>query len=126
MTGPDTDGELGQGEPLDEIDMLVIGDLRQLYAAADPMPAAVVEQSRFALALSAMEADMLRLLLDGRVGAGTRASESARTITCDCPSLTVMVTVSPAAAGDALRIDGWLAPAAEGRLELATSGGVLR
>src|SRR5829696_4273055 len=108
MTGPDTDGELGHDEPLDEIDMLILGDLRRVYAAADPMPAALVERSRFALDLSAMEAEVLRLLVDDRAGVGTRASESARTITFDCPSLTVMITVSAAAAGDGLRIDGWL------------------
>jgi hypothetical protein len=98
--------------PLDEGDTAVLAELAAMYSAADPPPSDLDARVSFAVALQHgdLELEVARLTEDLLVGAGARAAEQPRTLTFDCPSLTVMVTVV-VLPRDQRRIDGWLAPA---------------
>src|SRR5438094_701184 len=48
-------------EPLDDADFGVLGDIRELFEAVDPMPADLPERIRFALALRDLEVEVARL-----------------------------------------------------------------
>jgi hypothetical protein len=110
-------------EPLDDLDIAVLDEVAGLFAAADPMPDGLVERVRFALALEEIDAEVARLAQDlsARVRGG---EEQTRTITFDCASLTIMITVSRLIGG-AVRVDGWLAPPGTHRVELRTADGPL-
>jgi hypothetical protein len=98
--------------PLDERDTAVLAELAATYSAVDPPPSDLDARVSFALALQHgdLELEVARLTEDVLVGAGTRAAEQPRTMTFDCPSLTLMVAVV-VLPRDQRRIDGWLAPA---------------
>jgi hypothetical protein len=110
-------------EPLDEFDQHVLDELAAAYAGIDPPPADLDRRVSFAIALDAdLDLEVARLSEDRLVGSGARAGvERARTLTFDCATLTVMVTVV-ALPGDRLRIDGWLAPAAPLAVEVRAGG----
>ncbi len=99
--------------PLDEVDAAVLAELAALYTAADPPPSDLDERVAFAVALQhgALEMEVAHLAEDLLVGSGARAGDQPRTLTFDCPVLTVMVTVV-ALPQDRRRLDGWLAPTA--------------
>jgi hypothetical protein len=103
------------GDPLDSADHEILDGLAALYAAADPPPPDLDERVLFAIALEDVDVEVSRLHED--LLAGARGEERARTVTFDADSLTIMVTVTPADDG-AIRLDGWLAPAAPLRVEL--------
>jgi hypothetical protein len=48
-------------EPLDDTDFGVLGDIRELFEAVDPMPADLPERIRFSLALRDLEVEVARL-----------------------------------------------------------------
>jgi hypothetical protein len=98
--------------PLDEIDVAVLAELAAFYTATDPPPSDLDERVAFAVALrhGDFEMEVARLTDDLVVGSGVRAGHQPRTLTFDCPALTVMVTVV-ALPHDRRRLDGWLAPA---------------
>ena len=100
-------------EPLDEFDLAVLDELAATYAAADPPPADLDDRVKFAIALDRdLELEVAQVTEEASVGSGARAGAGqARTLTFDCATLTVLVTVVPLP-GDLRRIDGWLAPAA--------------
>ncbi|HEY7273860.1 MAG TPA: hypothetical protein VH502_14095 [Actinoplanes sp.] len=98
--------------PLDEVDAAVLAELAAMYSTADPPPSDLDDRVSFAVALQHgdVELEVARLTEDLLVGAGARAADQPRTLTFDCPALTVMVTVV-ATPHDQRRLDGWLAPA---------------
>jgi hypothetical protein len=122
MTSPDITSMPGSDEPMDDLDVAILRDIADLFAAIDPVPDGLVDRVQFALALEDIDAEVSRMREELSVAA--RGEEQSRTITFDSDSLTIMVTVSPAP-GDAVRLDGWLAPPGEHRVELRTSEGQL-
>jgi hypothetical protein len=110
-------------EPLDEVDLAVLGQLAAAYAEADPPPPDLDDRVTFAIALDRgdAETEVARLAGDLLAASGARAADQPRTLTFDAESLTVMVTVV-ASAGDRFRIDGWLAPPAPLTVELRAGG----
>jgi hypothetical protein len=104
----------------------LLADLRDLWQAADPAPADLAERVLFTLQLEALQpADVdfeLLRLCEAVEPVGARGHESARTLTFEGDSLTVMVTVSGPGAAPR-RLDGWIAPAGELRVELRTGRG---
>jgi hypothetical protein len=115
-----------ENEPLDERDLLILSELRELFDAADPVPATLTARVCFALELEDIDAEV-SLLHESwdLVGAGTRGDGESRTVTYDSEHLTIMVTLTPAGDGT-YRLDGWLAPPAAHRVELRTSEGAPR
>jgi len=61
------------------------------------------------------------LLDDVLVGSGARGTERTRTITFDSTNLTIMVSIVEMT-DDQVRLDGWLAPARQLRVELRVAG----
>jgi hypothetical protein len=98
--------------PLDEVDTALLAELAALYSVADPPPSDLDDRVSFAVALQHgdFDVEVARLTEDLLVGSGARATDQPRTLTFDCPALTVMVTVV-ALHHDRRRLDGWLAPA---------------
>ena len=106
----------GADEPIDELDLLILGDIRTLYQNADPVPEHLAEQAFFALELAGLEDEIAYRDGAGLQPAGVRGAEQSRTITFDSTSMTIVVQVSPS--GATMRVDGWLAPAAVHRVRL--------
>src|SRR2546429_267847 len=96
-------------EPLDDADFGVLGDIRELFEAVDPMPADLPERIRFALALRDLEVEVARLAEEDQLTVAARGKEQARTITFDSDSLTIMIRIDANQDGT-VRVDGWLAP----------------
>jgi hypothetical protein len=125
VTPPDAGGWPPADGPLDEADLEILADIRDLFQAADPMPPDLPERIRFSLALRDLEIEVARLAAaeDQQVLA-VRGPEQSRTITFDSDSLTIMIRIDQNRDGTA-RVDGWLAPPQRREVELKTTGGGL-
>ena len=115
--GSDRDGAPGAEQWPDDVDRAILGQLRNTYVLADPPPAELDERVRFAIALENIDVEVARLQEDLLIGSGARGEDRTRTITFDCDSLTIMITIVDVG-DDHVRLDGWLAPAARRRVEL--------
>ncbi|NKE63318.1 hypothetical protein FXN61_43990 [Lentzea sp. PSKA42] len=110
--------------PFDAEDLRVLDELRELYTALEPMPPGLVECAQFAVDLEASGFDIARIEdSEPLMGAGAR-SGSIRQITFDCGDLAVMVQFQVRDTGD-VRIDGWLSPPGDHRVELRTATGTV-
>jgi hypothetical protein len=107
-------------EPLDDNDFGVLGDLRELFEAVDPMPADLPERIRFRLALRDLEVEVARLAEEDQLAVAARGSEQSRTITFDSDSLTIMIRIDANLDGT-VRVDGWLAPPQCRQVEMKTA-----
>lgn len=105
------------GGEIDGIDFAIIDSVRDFYQAADPVPRELFTRVRFALDLDSVERELAMVGVDLEVAAAVRGTEHARTITFECDSLTIAITISPADT-HLNRVDGWLAPAASLLVEL--------
>jgi hypothetical protein len=115
--GSDPSGAPGEAQWPDDVDRAILGQLHDTYVLADPPPAELDERVRFAIALENIDVEVARLQEDLLIGSGARGEDRTRTITFDCDSLTIMITIVDIG-GDRVRLDGWLAPAARRRVEL--------
>jgi hypothetical protein len=117
---PSPAGGRSPDAPLDEADFALLDQLRDLYAAADPMPDDLPERLTFSLALRDLEAEVARLAAEeDRPLLTARGPEQSRTITFDSDSLTIMIRIDLNRDGSA-RVDGWLAPAQRREVEIKT------
>lgn len=98
-----------------------LGQLRDAWSEADPVPPELVEVIQFALELADADAEILRAARQDALPAA-KGDENTRLITFDGAEVAVMINISPGRA-DAVRIDGWLTPPAAHRIELRTSAG---
>ncbi|NUT52734.1 MAG: hypothetical protein HOV94_36420 [Saccharothrix sp.] len=113
MTGPHD-----AAQPLDELDLAILDQVRAAQEAFDPPPADLDDRSRFTIRLADVDIEVARLYEDVLVGAGARAAEPVRTVTFEAEHTTIMLTVAARVGG--LRVEGWLAPAEPLRVELRT------
>ena len=95
-------------EPLDDVDERILEAIADVLRSADPVPAGLVDDVKFALTVQALHAEVAELQ---RVGADTALARSeytrTQTLTFSAEALSVMVTLSPIDA-DAVRVDGWV------------------
>jgi len=125
MTPPDAGGLPAADEPLDDIDLELLDGIRDLYQAADPMPADLPERIRFSLALRGLEIEVARLAAEEDMPVlAARSAEQSRTITFDSDSLTIMIRIDSNTDGTA-RVDGWLAPSQRREIEMKTTADTL-
>jgi len=111
--------------PLDETDLQILADIRDLFQDADPMPPDLPERIRFSLALRDLEVEVARLAAEeGQQMLAVRGPEQSRTITFDSDSLTIMIRIDRNRDGTA-RVDGWLAPAQRREIEMKTTSDTL-
>jgi hypothetical protein len=118
MTHSDAGGRPSADESLDDTDFRLLDEIREMFQAADPMPADLPERIRFSLALRDLEVEVARLAAEEAVAA--RGEEQSRTITFDSDSLTIMIRIDANRDGTA-RVDGWLAPPQRRELEMKTA-----
>jgi hypothetical protein len=112
MTHPDSPD--AQADP----DLRLLDSIRDMFAAADPMPADLPERIRFSVALRNLEIEVARLSAeDDRPVLSARGAEQSRTITFDSDSLTIMIRIDANEDGTA-RVDGWLAPPQRREIEM--------
>jgi hypothetical protein len=119
--GSDRDGAPGAEQWPDDVDRAILGQLRDTYVLADPAPAELDERVRFAIALENIDVEVARLQEDLLIGSGARGEDRTRTITFDCDSLTIMITIVDQS-DEHVRLDGWLAPAGRLSVELRVAG----
>jgi len=113
-------------EPLDESDFGLLAEIRDMFAAADPMPAELPDRIRFFLAFRDLEVEVARLTAEqGELAAAARGAEQSRTITFDSETLTIMIRIDGNRDGT-VRVDGWLAPAQRREIELKCTADPLR
>ena len=83
-------------EPLDELDERILTSLADVLRAADPVPAGLADDVKFALTVQALHAEVAELQ---RVGAESALARSeytrTQTLTFSAETLSVMVTLSP-------------------------------
>ena len=121
MTPSDAGGFASADESLDEVDLELLDGIREIFQAADPMPADLPERLRFFLALRDLEIEVARLSTEEhQPSLAARGAELSRTITFDSDSLTIMIRIDPNLDGTA-RVDGWLAPPQRREIEMKTS-----
>ena len=120
MTPPGPGRLPSADEPLDDADFGVLGDIRELFEALDPMPADLPERIRFSLALRDLEVEVARLAEEDQLTVAARGKEQARTITFDSDSLTIMIRIDANRDGT-VRVDGWLAPPQRRVVEIKTT-----
>jgi len=116
VTLPDADLPSAD-EPLDDSDFGLLGEIRDMFAAADPMPAELPDRIRFLLAFRDLEIEVARLTAEPGELVAARGTEQSRTITFDSTTLTIMIRIDANKDGT-VRVDGWLAPAQRREIEM--------
>jgi len=117
MSLPDADLPSAD-EPLDDADFGLLDEIRDMFAAADPMPAELPERIRFSLALRDLEVEVARLAAEqDELAIAARGTEQSRTITFDSETLTIMIRIDGNRDGT-VRVDGWLAPSQRREIEM--------
>ena len=120
---PNADGPIGPDEPLDDIDLALLDDIRDLFQAVDPMPADLPERIRFSLALRDLEIEVARLAAEEDLPVlAARSAERSRTVTFDSDSLTIMIRIDANTDGTA-RVERLAGAAAAARDRYADHGG---
>jgi hypothetical protein len=117
MTVPDSDLPSAD-EPLDESDFGLLAEIRDMFQAADPMPAELPDRIRFFLAFRDLEIEVARLTAEqDELAVAARGTEQSRTITFDSETLTIMIRIDANTDGT-VRVDGWLAPSQRREVEM--------
>ncbi len=120
--------EFSPEDPWDASDDVLLSDLARVLADEDPVPDGLVDRALFALTLEGLRAEVAQMERLGPPATAVRGPvepDRARTITFTTDQVTAMITLSPAAGG-AVRIDGWAAPASTFVVELHRPGGGTR
>lgn len=110
MNGPGEPDEAGELDELDELDGEILARLAGLHDRLDGPPDDFDERIVFAVAAAGLGAELARLEEQDLAAARTN-DESARTMSFEASSLTILLTVTDVVE-DRVRIDGWLAPGA--------------
>jgi hypothetical protein len=105
--------------PLDASDATVLGMIADFYDRIDPVPLDLVDRLQFSITLDALNAELAELQQLPEAALAYRGEQvsAIKTLTFASDSLTTMISISPAGP-DRIRIDGWIAPAAEASVEL--------
>lgn len=114
----------GGVSPEEAADDELLGELRTLAAAVDPVPPEAIAAARSAIAWRTMDAELAELTADTSVGsqlAGVRGVASPVMLTFESPELTVEVEV--AEEGRSRRFLGQLVPPGRGDVEIRHPGG---
>jgi len=105
--------------PLDASDAAVLGMMADFYDRIDPVPLDLVDRLQFSITLDALNAELAELQQLPEAALSYRGEQASmvKTLTFASDSLTTMIAISPDGP-DRIRIDGWIAPAAEASVEL--------
>jgi hypothetical protein len=104
---------MSHNDAIDDQDLANLGQLRDLFAHADPVPAGLGERLKFAITVQALHAEVAELMESALLA--TRSTETGveatriDSVTFSAPSVGLMVSVSPSeVTPDHVRIDGWV------------------
>jgi hypothetical protein len=114
----------GAAGPFDDEDAALLARLRAVYDRHDPPPAGLTDWVTLALSLDDIDVQVCRLTSDLNALATRAGEDSASTITFENNDLTIMLRLEERGDGQ-LRVDGWIAPAAEYDVEIRTGGRIL-
>jgi hypothetical protein len=124
MTSPSLD-DFANGD-IDATDIGVLGHMRAVYDALDPVPNGLVDRIQFGITLDALHAEIAQLQrTHDFVGVRADGVTDAQTVTFTSSSLTTMVTITPSGP-DHVRVDGWIAPGGGVGVELRIVDDLLR
>lgn len=101
----------------DSIDLDILARLKSVYETVDPPPPMLDDLTLFAIAPARVEQELARIVTEDEGQLATRSSASLRSVEFQAGELTIILTISPLA-GDQVRLDGWLVPAAEVNIEI--------
>jgi hypothetical protein len=102
-------------DAIDARDLANLGQVRDLFAHADPVPSDLAERIKFAITVEALHAEVAELMDSARLV--TRGTDSkveptpTDSVTFTAASVSLMVSAGPSDAGDAedrVRLDGWV------------------
>lgn len=112
---------------LPQDDDALLDTLRELWERRDPVPTGLVDRVQFAIWLEDLdsEVELLALTTEVDVAAGSRSTETARTVTFSTDHLSILITVSDRPDG-LRRVDGWVSPARSGEVVVRQLGGSTR
>ena len=109
----------------EEIEDMLIADLRKAAAAREPVPPSVVEAARAAFSWRLVDAELAELVADSAFDSplvGVRGSQESRLITFEVPGGTALeLEASPA--GDGMRVVGQVVPPRSGTAHVVHPGG---
>lgn len=95
-------------QPLDDLDITLLETVAEVFRAADPVPAGLTDNIKFALSVQALHAEVAELQRLGAESAVARSDYTrTETMTFSAATLSVMVTLSPID-DDEVRVDGWV------------------
>ncbi len=119
MNTPGIPAEHLADAPLDASDAAVLSMLADLYDFIDPVPSDLVDRLQFSITLDALNAELAELqqLPEAELAYRGDQVSAVTTLTFASESLTTMIAISPDGP-DRIRLDGWIAPAAEAVVEL--------
>jgi hypothetical protein len=106
---------------LDAENRRLLGEVRQLWVEADPVPPALADRIRFAVRLARLDAELTSMPVELEV-TSARGDETTRVLTFERNGLTILLNVTRNETGT-VRVDGWLAPPACHEVELLTTAG---
>ncbi|MEU0881608.1 hypothetical protein ABZ345_23595 [Lentzea sp. NPDC005914] len=112
-----SEGVSGAAEPLDDQDFRLLDAVREVYELVDPMPADLLDDIRFEIAVHDLGMEVARES-PGLLAVGTRGEDDRRLLGFESPSATI--TVGLQTSEGAVRLDGWLAPPGTHEVELRT------
>lgn len=100
-------------DAIDSRDLAILGQVRDLFAHADPVPADLTERLKFAMTVQALHADVAELtdsaLLATRGAEARLEPTQTESVTFSAPAVSLMVSVTAAdEAMDTVRIDGYV------------------
>lgn len=111
--------------PLDDVDETVLAAMARMYAAADPVPAGLVDDVKFAMTVAALHAEVAELQRVGAPELALRSEEYARTDTVSFTTEHLSATLTTTPTSDRhSRLDGWLSGVDVARVELRGPSGV--
>lgn len=106
-TTPDPETTLAAG-PIDDVDALVLTQIRHLHEVLDPPPVGLTDRITFAMSVAALEAEVAEIVSSATLET-VRGTEYDRadTVTFASDGLSVMVSIEP---GATLTVDiaGWV------------------
>jgi hypothetical protein len=102
-------------------DDAILRHLGEILDRVDPLPTGLVDQVCFAIDLTEVDAELMRLTEIH--GLATVRGDTNRMVTFDGEQLTIMVSLAENH-NATLRLDGWLTPAASHLIELRSPTGI--
>ena len=99
--------DLAQG-PMDQNDIEILGSLREMWDAVDPLPEGLTDRIQFAMSVASLEAEVARIVEESEALASVRSTyERATSVTFETSSVSAMLDIDEVGP-DTVDITGWV------------------